>query len=505
VADRLADSVREAEPSVAGVRAEPVPTSLPAAAAVLHLQRLVGNAATRAVLARRELMLDATPNLVSRRYARDPDLDAAYDEDPQLGIGAHNAGVGKVQQGLADEGYAMPRSFGRNGKPDCRYGKETETAVRQFQQRYGLAETGTVGRQVLAKLDQLAGGRRPDDIRPVRGPEIDATDAAMGAYVVRGMDKANEGGSAESGIYYDYNYFARHKKFPDQYPWKDEWRDGLASEEYFEHKGFMTWRLKDGKSASAGIKAWLAGLTIAECKTTILAIEMDALRAAIGEDAFDARYGTDGESLPETTRLLVWPKVAGTPLENRIFKQSTDKAWRPGGYGHRNIKVGDRIYFFNHPKYLLKHPGGAWQGENAVYQGLNAEGKQRFSGLGAGDKTEDAMLDEMAGAYNEDRTGADYVWLLNEYAWDMPEVATPSREFLDHDVGYTKALYEKYKHRMPKEYREEGRVFPDQIKPRDILTAKPYKLRGDIRKGGFSAPDTFRLDASKVARLRPQA
>jgi peptidoglycan hydrolase-like protein with peptidoglycan-binding domain len=476
-------------------------------AGALHLQRTIGNAATRALLQRRELTLDEqAQNLVSSRYAGDKDLEAAYDEDPPLKRGANNNGVAKVQEGLAAEGYAMPKSTTRDGTFDGAFGGETEKIVKTFQARYGQEVTGIVGRQTLAKLDQLAGAVRPDDIfRPRRGPEIEASDEAMGAHVVAGMAKANEQGSPTSGIWYDYNYFAKVQEDPDKWAWKDEWRDGYASEEYFERIGWMDWRLKPGKSAAAGLKAWLRGLTIAECLSTILAIEMDALRAAIGDDAFDARYGSPEESLPDTTRLRIYVGSANTPLEKRLYRQSTEKGYKAGSWGERNIKVGDRVYFFNHPMYLLKHPGGAWQGENAVYEGRNAEGKQTYSGLGAGGMTEEAMLEEMVKAYNGARTGDDYVSLLREFAADAPEVKQPSRQFLDHDLEYTKSLYEKYKSRVPKKYREDGGVFPDQVNPETILSAKAYKLNDRTRKGGFVNDQIMRLDAAKVAKLRPQA
>jgi peptidoglycan hydrolase-like protein with peptidoglycan-binding domain len=514
----VAEPALDAEPETGAVAPrEPLRTPSPAAglstlahgatpAGALHLQRTIGNAATRALLQRRELTFDEqAQNLVSARYAGDKDLEAAYDEDPPLDRGMHNDGVAKIQQGLADEGYAMPKSTKRDGTFDGHFGKETEQIVKTFQARYGQDVTGTVGRQTLAKLDQLAGAFHPGDIfRPRRGPEIEATDEAMGAHVVAGMAKANQKGSPTSGIWYDYNYFDKVQEDPDAWAWKDEWRDGYAPEEYFERIGWMDWRLKPGKSAAAGVKAWLHGLTIAECLSTILALEMDALRAAIGDDAFDARYGSPEESLPDATRLRIYTGAANTPLEKRLYFENVKKGYKPGSWGERNIKVGDRVYFFNHPMYLLKHPGGAWQGENAVYEGRNAEGKQTYSGLGAGGMTEEAMVEEMVKAYNTPRTGADYVWLLQNYAWDAPEVKTPSREFLDHDVAHTKALYEKYKSRVEKKYREDGGVFPDEVTSEKILNAKAYKLGDRTRKGGFLDTSVMRLDAAKVAKLRPQ-
>jgi peptidoglycan hydrolase-like protein with peptidoglycan-binding domain len=501
MADRSQQSVVEAAPEQATLAPAAAPMA-PAAQAILRLQRTAGNRATVAMLQRREVAVGLS-GLRSKRFAGDETLQKAFDEDPPLRRPARGEAVKKVQQALADEGYDMPRSFDRKGKPDGIYGKETVQVVLDFQRRYGLDETGEVGRQVLGKLDQFAAGRVPGPGEKVRGPEIEATDEAMGAYVVEAMKRTDDVGPTW-GVHYHYNYFARHQKDPDQYPWDDDWRTGHADEDFFEKLGWMAWRLKPGRSASAAVRKWLKGMTIAECRTTILVIQMDALRAPIGDDAFDARFGSPDESLPETTRLLIHVKSAETPLERRLFNQNADKSWNPGPYGARNVKVGDRIYFYNHPRYLLKHPGGAWQGENAVYEGFNEAGQQTFSGLGATGKSEDAMLEEMAGAYNQDRSGDDYATLCNWYAPDAPEVVNPSREFLDHDLATTQAVYEKYKSRVPKEFREESGQYPEHIEPADILSAKPYTLHGTTRKGGFDRVGTQRLDKSRVSRLRPE-
>src|SRR6185295_5816167 len=67
------------------------------------------------------------------------------------------------------------------------------------------------------------------------------------------------------------------------------------------------------------------------------------------------------------------------------------------------LKPGEWYYFYNHPKYLLKHPGGAWQGENSLYMGKNSAGQRLWAGLGASNVSEDAMYAEMVSAYNAPR------------------------------------------------------------------------------------------------------
>ncbi len=436
-------------------------------------------------------------DLSSHRFAGDPELEAAFDNSPTLkrqGKAKASAGVEKLQHALIDAGFHPGAGSVTAGMPDGKFGGGTETAVKAFQSKHKLGADGVVGRKTLAVLDALALAG------PVRRPEIDATPTAIGARVAATMLKANEGASATSGVWYDYNYFAEHQKDPATYVWDDDWRGGLASPAHFTRTARLNWRVKKGVSASAAIKAWLKGLTIAECTSTIVAVELDALRAAIGDDAFDARFGSATSVVPEQELLRVTQSPDLTPLAGKL--SSATMPTDPAEMGKRPVKVGDWTYFYNHPKYLLKHPGGAWQGENAVYLGTNKAGKQLFSGLGASGMTEDALHDEMVGAYNQERDGADYARLLDTYAYDQPEVAKPSRAYLDRDVPHTRSLYEKYKALIPAEYHPENGIFPDKIKREDILTAAEFEIRGTKRKGGFVGFVT-RLNPDQVAKLRP--
>lgn len=64
--------------------------------------------------------------------------------------------VAIVQQALIDLGFAMPRST-NNGRSltDGIFGTETSKVVTQFQSRFGLVADGVVGRQTMARLDDL--------------------------------------------------------------------------------------------------------------------------------------------------------------------------------------------------------------------------------------------------------------------------------------------------------------------------------------------------------------
>jgi peptidoglycan hydrolase-like protein with peptidoglycan-binding domain len=479
-----------------------IPVSV-ARTVLAEVQGGAGNATAARLLQRAPLTTtEKARNLSSARYAGDADLEAAYDNSPALRRGNRGEAVKKIQQGLVDAGFPMPVSL-KSGSPDGVFGRETRDTVTAFQDKYGLAPDGAIGRQTMGKLDELAGSVGPKPTPPKREPEIAATEEEMGARVAEGMKRVNTPAGPTSGVWYDYNYFAEHKKDPASYPWEDKWRQGHASPGYFDWIAWMDWRLKPGKSASEGIQAWLKGLTIAECLSAIVAVEIDTLRAAIGDEAFDERFGSATKPVPESARLRVRAGVADTPIAGKL-KSAEAATGDPGVIGKRPLKVGDWVYFYNHPKYLLKHPGGAWQGENAVYTGDNDAGEQLFSGMGADLKTEKGMLViDMVQAYDLARDGADYVALLNAYAPDAPEVKTPSREYLDHDTRYAKSLYEKHKDRIPDRYREESGEFEDTTTMEKILNDPPYKIGDRVRKGGFKADVASRLDPGEVEKLRP--
>ena len=461
--------------------------SAPALESVLALQQSAGNAATAGVLARAPLTpAEKAQNLKSPRYAGQPSLESAYDNSPPLSRGMTDPGVASVQQGMIDAGHPMPVST-KTGKPDGIFGKETDATVRDFQGKHGLVADGLVGRKTMGRLDELAGGKAPGE------PEISNDEESLGKHVAAEMERVNEGASygPDKGVWYDYNYYNAHQKDPTTYPWDDEWRKGLAPAEHWVRTAWMDWTIKPGKSASAAIRAWLEGLTIAECLSCIVAIEIDTMRAALGNAEFDRRYGSEAGP-PQEKPLRVQVGTAGTPLEGSLKRVDAT-----GTYGKRDVKIGDWVYFYNHPKYLLKHPGGAWQGENAVYTRDDSAGRQLFTGLGAAGKTEDGMLAEMAGAYSNARDGYDYVALLDTYAADTPEVKANNDKYRARDPDYTKGLYEKYIDKMPAKYREDSGEFPDEVDGKDILAEPPYEIDGTVRKGGFRGIAT-RLDPAKV-------
>ena len=334
------------------------------------------------------------------------------------------------------------------------------------------------------------------------GPEIPATKEAMGQVVVNDMKKANvEPGSGGQndlthGIHYWYNYQRHCENAGKPELWQDKYRSGHTLSSAFinpHEKGrWMDWELKKGHSASQAVKEWLAGATVAECLSAVVAMEIDALRSAIGDRKFDKMFGSadakEDKAVPANNRMHIRAGLQGTPVQNYMAStEVAEEAYKNGGqFGQvedakldKELVPGQWYYFYNHPKYLLKHPGGAWQGENSIYMGKNDAGERLWSGLGA-TATEDAMIDEMVRAYNQSRN-------------DYDERVLKEQGTLGADGKFSDPLYD------PK-----SGNFPDKVTKQDILKSQPYNLGGTERKGGFMATAGSQLDEKRVQKTRDQ-
>ena len=428
--------------------------------------------------------VERAENLKSPRFAGNIRLENAFDNNPPMQNGEPSGEPVKiVQQALIDDGFSMPVTTKRLGEPDGIFGSETFKTVQAFQRKYGLLEhgvaDGVIGRHTMGKLDELYAHVPPPK---KKDPEIEANDKEMGQHILEGMDHANlDPHTADSGIHYAENY---ESAFPDR--WREDFRTGFAPPAYWEKLGFMEWRLKAGMSAADGIRAWLKGLTIAECQTTVIALEWDTLRAAVGDDKFDSKFGTSRQVTPEAERMIISPRGKS---QVRTFFKSTDAATAGdlGTIGNRpNIKEGEWYYFYNHPKYLLKHPGGAWQGENSIYMGRDAAGQQTWAGLGTFNArtnsthvTEKQMYEEMIEAYNGARNVNDERVLTSIRAANSGK--------------------------LPPEYvepKDGGTVFQDQIDENKLLNDPEFTINGVSRKGGFLLSAGTALDPTKVQGLR---
>ena len=348
-----------------------------------------------------------------------------------------------------------------------------------FEKSADAAATG--GEQAAAGS---AGG-----LRIQKKGEIEATESAVGNRIVENMDKANGGGNADTGMHYAHNY--KHY-YPEK--WKEEYRMGTADPTYFTMNGFMDFNLVPGQSASEAIKKFIKGRTICECLTTIVAMQVDAMRAAMGDEKFDENFGQKGKKMSPDRALRICTDVSATPLGRAIKRSDAAVKGDIGTIGNRpNVKPGEWYYFYNHPKYLLKHPGGAWQGENALYVG-ERNGEQTWSGFGASNVSEDHMMDQMVLGYNAPRTEYDYQVLAEQYMSDVAEVKSGN-------VSSWKRLYEVHKEKVPAIYREDGGEFVDSVDKKVILDAPEYEISGTSRKGGFLLDAGSAVDVEKVKAM----
>ena len=140
----------------------------------------------------------------------------------------------------------------KSGAPDGVFGKETDAVVRQFQGDNQLKPDGKVGRKTRELLDERGGGNGPcrapgrrDRGRPRR---TSAPTSPRRSQEVNDPDSTGPG----KGVWYDYNYFARHKQGPPVLtPGTTTWRQGLwRARSTSTWIAPLDWRLKPGKSAS---------------------------------------------------------------------------------------------------------------------------------------------------------------------------------------------------------------------------------------------------------------
>lgn len=328
-------------------------------------------------------------------------------------------------------------------------------------------------------------------------PEIDASEQAMGDAMVKRMNQANglDGGKydLDHGIHYSYNFEYECQQAGKPELWKDEYRYGYNASGHWQNPsetgGFMDFRLKKGHSASKAIQAWLGGLTVAECLTSVIAMQFDTVRRAIGDHKFDKHFGSADEAedkaVGDHDRLRI--ATNGTPMDQltKATELATLSATRDPQVGRvtdeekdKLLKPGQWYYFYNHPKYLLKHPGGAWQGENSLYMGKNGSGERLWAGLGASNKTEDEMVAEMVSAYNGRRDKED-------------ERAMKERGAKKDDGTYADSKYDPA-----------GNEFKEKVTREEILNDPSYEIDGVTRKGGFLPIAGITIDVDKVKAER---
>jgi peptidoglycan hydrolase-like protein with peptidoglycan-binding domain len=89
-------------------------------------------------------------DLISDRFACDPDLEACFDNQQVLQVGSQGPGVKILQQALVDDGHPLPVSG-----VDGQFGQETKRAVEDFQRSAGLVGGAVDGRVGPVTMDLL--------------------------------------------------------------------------------------------------------------------------------------------------------------------------------------------------------------------------------------------------------------------------------------------------------------------------------------------------------------
>ncbi|EJL64882.1 eCIS core domain-containing protein [Flavobacterium sp. CF136] len=89
-------------------------------------------------------------DLEAPRFQKEYRLEQAHDDLDYIGVGSKGASVQKLQSGLMDLGYQLPK-FGA----DADFGSETKQAVLNFQSDNNLSYDGVVGVQTMGHLDDI--------------------------------------------------------------------------------------------------------------------------------------------------------------------------------------------------------------------------------------------------------------------------------------------------------------------------------------------------------------
>lgn len=280
--------------------------------------------------------------------------------------------------------------------------------------------------------------------------------------------------NASRGTWYYEDYMRWQRSFPSVYRDEPELLGGYTSPRHFDKVDHYTFRLRPGQSAAEGLEAFLGGLTVLECHSAITALQYRTLLDLLGPDRFDSCFSS---SSAQDNLLLIEPELTGrNPLS--LFMRKTDTAHflARGSLGARPALQGEWYYFGNHPKYLLKHPAGSWQGSNAIYVGTGHQGEQLWQGFGLREAlSEPQLLAYLAERYSVERTDADQALIER---WQQE--------------GVDPALFEI-----------DGLFLNDRIDAQDILSAPMFRspLDGMNRIGGFQPEYSHKLDVRAVRAL----
>jgi hypothetical protein len=134
----------------------------------------------------------------------------------------------------------------------------------------------------------------------------------------------------------EYKYACETAGRPDM--WKESYRGGYtkAASWTTSKKGGMQFELKKGRSASAAIKEWFKGPTIADFTSISVAEQLDELRDELGDHKFDELFGSSisaqDKAIPGAQRLHITSGMYTTPFIDQmkaIARQHDDMINKP--------------------------------------------------------------------------------------------------------------------------------------------------------------------------------
>ena len=175
---------------------------------------------------------------------------------------------------------------------------------------------------------------------------------------------------------------------------------GYLDAAFWDKKGPFHFAMKSplpsGKTPSDAIEAIFkdgAGSEL-ECNSMMTAVQYRSVLQAIGATRFNARFPAGAGVVIKPVLVDLSSGSIGTDLPNSL---KTEKLYqRVSLSGFAELLPGDWVYFLNVPDYPVKHPGGFWTGEHAMYLG-----NDKFSGFGLYGLTNDAIINELLKNYNK--------------------------------------------------------------------------------------------------------
>jgi hypothetical protein len=170
--------------------------------------------------------------------------------------------------------------------------------------------------------------------------------------------------------------------------------------------GPLTWLSRDGVSASAALDSLrLPGVVSkVECLTGVQLVVLTGVMRTLGSTVFDGLHPLTGGQPALRGIGVPIARPAQRPdfsADRHLILIRSLPSDSPQGPSSPRIAVsdmvpGDYVYMSNLPDYERRHPGGAWNGENAI-----AMSRSSFYGLGLeGLKTEAQLRQDLAAGYN---------------------------------------------------------------------------------------------------------